>query len=197
VEAVEPIGLQCVAFVEAIVEDAAAAPNYHLGRLGAVRRSGGPRKGKPRCKVKDAGDVSLALVTQAITQGEVWSHAPVVLSVDAEVDLRNVGFRIARSDAQLRRVTTQSANRQRIEPGIYFRSAVALQAIRKNWQVGKYIALIVDGRNQGAGKRVCAAKIVRVDVRNLHAPQAPAKLECVSSPGHGEKILQFPAVIRI
>src|SRR5581483_1412337 len=97
-------------FAETVVEDSAAAANDGLRRLCRIGRTGRPGKADARRKIELAVNVRLVLVPQAVAQHKVRPDAPVVLSVEANISLRNLGRRIAGIDAELRSAATQPTN---------------------------------------------------------------------------------------
>src|SRR5215471_1176381 len=54
--------------------------------------------------------VRLILVANAVAESKVRSHAPVILPIDADVGLRNVGQGIPLIDAELGSATAKQAN---------------------------------------------------------------------------------------
>ena len=117
VDAVEQEGLFDQALIDAVVEHAEAAADHGLlpAVLGASRR---PGETDARREIAMIGDVGLPFIAQAVAQGEVGAHAPVVLREDAEIVLDDARIRIAGIDIELRRAAAQLADLGGREAGL-------------------------------------------------------------------------------
>src|SRR4029079_9579571 len=106
-------------------------------------------------------------VAQSITQHEVRSNTPVVLTVEAYVDLRNVCVRIPGIDAERRRTAAEFADAIRGATGAAIcellrsqtsahdqgRAAITLDT--GDWRIGSgnRIVVRVEDRAKSSGKR--------------------------------------------
>src|SRR2546421_9795812 len=104
---VESICIQGKVFAEPVVKDSAAAADNGLRRFRRISGAWRPRKTKARSKVVLAAYVALILVTQAITQSQIWTYAPIILSVNTKINLRDRGRKIAGVNTELGRAAAE------------------------------------------------------------------------------------------
>ena len=145
-------------------------------------------------------NVRLILVTQTVTNGQVRSHTPVILRVQARIDLRDCSLRITSGDDELRGASTKGAYLRRRQSLVLEnqRAAIALEAADGNWWRARYQIIIrVQRRHQPAKEGVRAAKVSLVAAVSVHAAQATTKFERVLSLLPRSEVLQLPALVHI
>ena len=150
----------------------------------------------------------MILVTQAVTESEVWPNAPVILPVKTDIHLGNGSFGITGVDAELRSAAAQSASAisygnsraaksllRRGKPALLHeqRAAITLKAAQLNAGAGDRIVVGVKGRTEATGESPLPTEITWVDVIDLHAAHAPAEFEGVRALLNLSKVIQLPA----
>ena len=145
-------------------------------------------------------DIGLILVTETITNCQVRPHPPVILRVQARVDLRDCSLGITSGDDELGGATTQRANLCWRQPLVleHQGAAIALEAADGNWWRARYQVIIrVQRRHQPAKEGVRAAKVSLVAAVSVHAAQATTKFERMLSLLPRSEVLQLPALVHI
>ena len=90
------MSLQRVVWAETVIEDSGATPNHSLRGMRSIIRRGRPGESNARRKICRTVSVGLILVSQSITEQQVRTHLPIILPVEADIDLRDPHQRLPR-----------------------------------------------------------------------------------------------------